>query len=830
MERHIRTWLAAERPVSRDRDKLFAHRPELWGRLQFFADHVVAAVHSDDESPGSVFGISAPWGSGKSSALGIMLDLMFERLHGTLPELERDERQRGFILGDEYVLTFSTYRANLHVGSPIAPRLSLAYDVLGGFPESYLVQLLENLQYESEGGLAAPIKAEMFLRKMLQDYSTAGPVVERWILDSFLQHRSELSTEETDPRVANMRHVHVELIDDLDRCPESFTAEVLAALNFWTALPNLFFVVAADEEHLKRSARAATDLHESYDGEALEKFVHFQLRIPPLITNAASAATYALELFPEDPDLRAGVEHFRTLLSEVRPDEPLGLLAPALKARTPRQTKRIFNELLQEFWVLKDFEGDSVKRIVARMVWPQAFDEFISPALIMPANADLGSTARSPRADWLRLVIEMGARVLEQESRDIPGACARLVEQARLGGIDIQDCPPELILYLSAAPRLVPAGPPAYDITSSSGRRLAVPGGATSPLSTPTSDTTDDLLTQVITDAQIALGMKDMDLLAALSQRIVQLVAAGAGSDYNAPLIGNLALEVEKLDVQLALLMHQIAAQLDPNHANIRINFASALNDTRSPAILPALREQLDWLAEHEPDFKKPMQMVQRARATLLAGETPEGIDELVQEALDGENRGLIRMDLFNLLIALERTADAEALVRSWLDELVENKSDVQISTLMAGFASAMARMEDETAQLKGADLLRYIVAEGFATSEESAAFSVQNYAIVLAYRDYQVAAAALHRIAYELLPQVSSVRAVYTRFLLTSEDPQNAYAVQQGQEVTIPKPTDDELRSAMEEVPDHFSAGPHWWEEIENNMPIGALPALRLT
>jgi hypothetical protein len=809
--------------VDRARDKLFQQRGELWGRLQFFADHVVAAVHSPDESTGSVFGISAPWGSGKSSALGIILDLMYERLEREIPKLSRDPRQRGFLVDDEYVLTTSTFRANLHVSSPLPPRLSLAYEVLQGFPESYLHQLMEHLGYErKERGLDAPIQAEMFLRTKLQEYGTAGPVVERWILDSFLQHRGERRAARPAGAPDSRTHVHVQLIDDLDRCAESYAAEVLAALSFWAALPNLYFVVAADEAHLKRSARAATDLHEAYDGEALEKFVHFQLRIPPLIAGYADAAGYALQLFPDGPALPPGVEHFRSLLSEVTPGDPFGLLAPALAARTPRQAKRVFNELLQEFWVLVDREGDSVKRIVARLAWPDAFDTYISPALVTPDESSLLRQVGSPRAEWLRMVIQLGAAVLGEQPRDPAAAARRLAERAGERGIDLHDCPADLILYVSAEPQVVPAGAGGLD-ADRVGRSRTTQAAVASPsaLIPPASKSRDaDELEKLVTDAQIADGLQDTVKLTGLCKRIVQLAAGGLGDEDTAPRVGNLALRIERRDPQLALAMHQVAVHLDPAHANIRLNLASFLIDVGAREVEPAAREHLDWLAEHEPEFKPMLQRVLRARLALLGGERPEGIGELVDDALGAGSKDGSWRELIRLLRRLEDADALERVSRTWFEQLYGEEDRTAASEVLDTLAEGLVMMSDDDAISRGADIMRLLVARGFLPSSQYPAVRIGNLAILYANRRYGAAAGALYRIAYERLPQLSSIRAAYARHLLNQGDPQNAYAVQQGQEVRIPVPDEAALRAALAEVPPRFDQEPQWWAEYD-------LPAL---
>ncbi len=203
-------------------------------------------------------------------------------------------------------------------GQPARDRL--AYKILEGFPADYGNQLLEDLGYsDNTPGSARTVKSELFLRQRLRELASVGPSFEEWIFRAFSDYRAEATEGSSSP----YSHVHVQLIDDLDRCTEDYTADVLASLNFWSALPNLFFVVAADESHLQRSAQKATDLLERYPGEALEKFVHFQLRLPALISDYSDAARYCLRLMPED-GLSPGGTHLRSLLQRVPQTVPMG--------------------------------------------------------------------------------------------------------------------------------------------------------------------------------------------------------------------------------------------------------------------------------------------------------------------------------------------------------------------------------------------------------------------------------------------------------------------------------------------------------------------------
>jgi hypothetical protein len=127
-----------------------------------------------------------------------------------------------------------------------------------------------------------------------------------------------------------------------------------------------------------------------------------------------------------------------------------------------------------------------------------------------------------------------------------------------------------------------------------------------------------------------------------------------------------------------------------------------------------------------------------------------------------------------------------------------------------------------------GLDVFRHILAKGISSSLQAVAFRMANVAITLSNLGYRPGAGALFRVAYEILPQASAIRAAYARFLLNEGDPQNANAVQLGQEVSIPKPDDRALREALADVPPRFYDGPQWWDEYEIPEIVEAFPALR--
>jgi tetratricopeptide (TPR) repeat protein len=743
-----------------------------------------------------------------------MLDLVYERLRAEIAELGRDPR--GFKVADRYVVTHSTFRANLHASSRQPARLGLAYEVLQGFPTQYSEELLEDLGYQSPApGTAAPLLAEIFLRSKLGEYVETGPAIEEWILRSFLNFR------DSEPNLP-YSHVHVELIDDLDRCPESYTADVLAALNYWSTLENVFFVIAADEGHLQRSAQAATDLHERYAGEALEKFVHVQLRMPELIGSSGQAASFAALLLPKGDDLPAGIDHLRKLLSDAGEEGPFGLLAPALDARTPRQAKRVLNELLQEFRVLRDFEGDSVKRIVARLAWPREFHEYIFPALL-GVSVHMGVPGGSPRSEWLGLFLRAASTALESNLHDPAAAAARLREVAAARGIDMQGCPVELLLYLAAPPALQPPEPTGI---SDSRRWQRFPssglGSQSEVASFSRPNNVQPNIADVATKLQVAYELGRYDEVRALGQQLVTLGQAGI-TQSEAPTVGNAALRLGRIDPDLSWITHQLAMNADPSHGNIGLNAADFLLDNGDASVGPIVEEILDRVALTTPDFTPARQRLLRARLAASRGVAIDSPELLVEDSAREDEPSSSQWERLEVLRDTKLYDLAEEVGRNWARQQAMAGEWGGVATALRAVGDALCRAPARSdAEGRGIDLLRYLLCIGFFVDDDTLSGAANNLAVILALRGFHRSAAVLYRVAYEIDPRDSATKAAYSLFLLnTLSDPQNAYAVQQGQEVTIPVPGESELGGAFAELPGHLSSSERWWEDYEPLEPL---------
>ncbi|MFJ6730430.1 P-loop NTPase fold protein [Streptomyces sp. NPDC091281] len=799
---------------------MFQYQEDFYGRLKFLAEHVAAAVLSTEPSQSAVYGVSAPWGSGKSSALHVLLDLVYDILQRSEESIQRDAN--GFLIDGSYVVTTSTFFAPPHAASAHPARLGLAYEILQGLPSFYRTQLLEDLNYSDDDlGAVRPIKAELYLRKKLDSFSS-GPFLERWVHESFLEYRE--SQRESSKRLS---HVHIQLIDDLDRCSTAYTAEILAALNFWVTSPNLFFAVAADEEHLRKSAQTATELQERYHGEALEKFVHFQLRLPELLSGFADTARYCERLVPSDPVPR-GIAHLRNLLRTTPTDGPLGVLAPALSAHTPRQAKRQFNELLQEFSILSDVEGDSVKRIISRLVWPDAFMEFVAPA-ITAVEFRGGSARRSSRLLWLRQLIQTATEVLEDGTDDLPGAEARLKQLAEDRGIHLQGCPTGLLLYLAAEPTIVlpeertVASPHAQEFL----RRIGPREG--NPLES--NGQAEESISQIATRFNIGHRLGRREQVLDDARTVLSIAQHRDLSSDDAPAIGNMAIRLNDWAPEVAWQLHELAHAVDPSHENIELNMAEFLIEYGTPGALQAVADHLASVARRSPEFKPSRQAYLAVSLRMAQGYEPrEGeLESLVQAACEDRSNDGFRTQVYQLVEKARNFALLEQLVQQWVEIEREKPDGGSGSTVIRFLADSFSVSRNDEIAARGLDCMRYLLWSGSSADDETFSTAASNLAVLLSGQGYEDISGMLWRVAYDIISGNSQLRAAYSSHLVGLDDAQNAQAVQLGQMVDIPLPTEAELEQACSRLPAYFSAGPWWWEDAYRpTVPHRPITALR--
>lgn len=341
------TLLFADRPVGSDADPLWEGH-EIRAHLEHVADTFVAPLLNDREAPSITVAVHGAWGSGKSSALRILRDVALAKVRALAPPAAGPPAgaagapiasagappapaPAGASLAER--LVFCEYAAPVWQSAPIEPRTTL------------VARMLVSLA----GGVERAVE-EMFLTAKAAGSSAPGgtsqpPDAEgrfAWSSAALPQIAAVLSRlQDFDAllcgKIRDGRRVLVVLVDDLDRCDPSFVRELLDELQQLGGVPNLFFVLAADEATLRRAVRdegthgrPRTELDTDHE---LAKLVQHTVAVPPL--DEGGAARLLHHLFPArdaDPMASALVDNAE-------------LFFQGLPEQTPRAVKRCLNAL-----------------------------------------------------------------------------------------------------------------------------------------------------------------------------------------------------------------------------------------------------------------------------------------------------------------------------------------------------------------------------------------------------------------------------------------------------------------------------------------------------
>lgn len=338
--------LLSDRPVGQADDRLWNERP-FRRQLERVAKTFAEPLARGRSMPSLTVAVLGPWGAGKSSALRILRDRAAEI---ALASGEGGAASDGAPVG--------TARPASQ-GAPPKPRLVICdysapvwqatkLDARTTLVARMLVSLAGGVENAAEQ-LFLPAKAVLeTVSKTAQPSSVEGRLlwssaaVERIAtVLSRLQDFDELLRLQLAIDAANPAETRalVVLIDDLDRCEPAFVHELLNETQQLGRVPNVFFVVAADEDTLRRAVKEGAAGRERTDAEVdheLAKLVQHTITVPDL--DEATATLLLRSLLVAEPEPAVA----DALLDNV------GVFLQGLPSRTPRAVKRALNSLGSE--------------------------------------------------------------------------------------------------------------------------------------------------------------------------------------------------------------------------------------------------------------------------------------------------------------------------------------------------------------------------------------------------------------------------------------------------------------------------------------------------
>jgi len=354
---------------------LWSDDPALIDLLSFDAVAATAAeALLDDRLNPVALGLSGPWGSGKTTVLGLVGH-----------ELESQNTDSAKVI--------------------VVPTDPWRYDPTTGAKESLIAEVLSRLSVEVTKDETAGGKAKKLLKRLVQrvDWSKAIRLAAKTSLalqiptfdqlTDLVKDSDEGSDEDRAPRglegfrsefselmeSAELGHIRrvVVLVDDLDRCLDETIIETLEAIRLFLAVPKMSFVIAADEDRVAEAIRTRFPKSEAAGDAAdgawteepaklyLHKIVQTTLPLPALsrFDTQAFLLLLQLQMRVDEAQLEPIVADCAELrrrsgdLDELAPVEGLDFseemafaarLTPLLYEKlrgSPRRVKRFLNDL-----------------------------------------------------------------------------------------------------------------------------------------------------------------------------------------------------------------------------------------------------------------------------------------------------------------------------------------------------------------------------------------------------------------------------------------------------------------------------------------------------
>jgi hypothetical protein len=146
------------------------------------------------------------------------------------------------------------------------------------------------------------------------------------------------------------------VFDNLDRCPADVAVDVIGVVKTFLDEPGCVYVIPCDEQailtHIKTTFLRESDSEASdfYANQFLTKFFQMTLRLPP-------AADYAVEDYLGRQLKEAGMEDLSTDARDV--------LILGYRGETPRQVKRVLNDLIAYRGIAEQIEAEKLVEIGA---------------------------------------------------------------------------------------------------------------------------------------------------------------------------------------------------------------------------------------------------------------------------------------------------------------------------------------------------------------------------------------------------------------------------------------------------------------------------------
>lgn len=775
-------------------DVLFASVPGFLANLDMIADHIAEPSVTGNSSRPMTFAIYGQWGAGKSTALRQLQALAEHRVADSGGMVSRS-----------------------HYSAPVWQSINnaqatLAYTILRDLDKDAVFRLVR----DEASQIAMPgddddSESRAFFR-LAEAFREAPALYQQWM--------RSISTE-----LKRRKHPHVVFVDDLDRCSIDFTAAVLAATTFWDTPGqiNLFFVLAASEQHLLDALSANLPLGTHTPAQALEKYVHLSVTVPPMLTSPSQVASYLVALAHAIRSPSVSSSHLDSLTATITDSAtsyPNCVMAPLLRVAddlTPRAVKHRFNTFLAEFRPHQQLSPSDLKQWVIKAFWPEMWWRYFWP---LGRVAETGAKGVSG-ADYLAKLTDFGHILLPLWGLGDDLLVPALTFLAEREAVDLRGAPPALAMYLAADPAWSPPLTPDEFETLSDKQRLT----ESASMDDLAQDSPSLEVLRLYFEADQHRDSGNESAARRLLEKIASQAQRGLLRKDSASVVGNAALMAESLGLsQLAGSLHTSALELDPDHYNVMQNYVEWVIDDRREDLYSKAETLLGLLhsagSAHKPERTKVLTVRLRSLTGARSEALSDTVDELVSQISVNPSTDLLRQ-LLLLGPGILNSETVRSLCRL-VAEGVDSDPDRYVALRM--FGDELANSSDEADERVAVEVYRFVLETGLAclANDDGAIEVWHNLASLYGSLGYPSSAGQILLGIYHAKPSLHSARRALAVVLDRLGHDKAAAAVLLGQ--VLP-----EVELPPEDLPSDFAPNAHkWWPELNigTHSPC-ALPSL---
>jgi KAP family P-loop domain len=820
---------------------LFDTRPDFVSNLESITTHVAHAAHPSSGQASMTFAIYGKWGSGKSTSLRFLERSIRERAESEHLDVEICQ-----------------------VDSPLWERLAdaraaLAYEIVQTVSSKAFDSVTQSMEGVA-GRDPSALPSEQGLKRLIDfleifKNSPATPMLERWMRDQVIRsyregQRAHAGETVTALQQAVTTRTLIILIDDLDRCNRSFTADMLKATSYWQSVEGLsiFFVIAADKSHLVEAIREHGERGAQDPAQALEKYVHLSVEMPSFLDTPDEVASFLNRIldssWEDDPAALEKKGELKDLVNKSAKSYPNCVFTPLFRSGggglTPRTVKHRFNTFLAEFKPEAELREEDLKQWVLKAFWPDVWWHYLWNLRLGPEQCP----GWEEKTSWIDRLNNIGSdllnllEILQSQEISAEELAPTIGFLARKHNIDSQEIDPDLAIYLAAKPqwRTPTIGTLLYPDYKLSGqpieRRLEpIPdsgGQAGEPVGTEAALTPDNQILYRYWQAERAEEQGNRTEAARSIQEIAAIVRQGGYGTRSAGTIGNAALLAERLDdYQSALQLHLAAHQASPSHRNVAQNLVEFIIDRRLADFYDDAARLLAELRDHGRDHKPTRTALLSLRLAALTGtgfsaDERSSVIESFMAQLDTEPTVAQLTEIFSIGYENLPVDIALRACRTVCEAVDSDEDKYRALRILADY---LANNDSHAIEAIATDIYLYLLRTGLAClANEAEAVPVKhNLAALLNSQDYDKTAALLWEDVYRSRAGDENIRRAFAICLSGLNLETAAAAVLVGQELPTLDLTPDRL-------PHQFSRDvDRWWERlpVESHQPCSLPPFL---